>query len=182
MAFPLIDGIRTIEFGTPGEMRDRLADLVVNGQKRATAGLVAEYENDGETIEHVGELLALLDTASDVVGVVRVTRVEQVRFADVPDEFALAEAEGDLDAADFRASHLAFWTEVGETITDDTEVSLVWFDLLDAGLVSTLRSAGLLVEYSALPIERQRAVEQQLSQHHRELTTEWLRTAMHHGA
>jgi uncharacterized protein YhfF len=51
-------------------------------------------------------------------------------FKDVPDEFALAEAEGDLDAADFRASHIAYWTRVGETITDDTLVVTVYFDLL----------------------------------------------------
>jgi len=59
-----------------------------------------------------------------------VTRCEVLRFADVPDELALAEAEGDLNAADFRASHLAYWTRVGETVTDDTLIVTVYFDLL----------------------------------------------------
>lgn len=64
------------------------------------------------------------------VGTLRVTRVEVLRFADVPDEFALAEAEGDLDAADFRTSHLAYWSATGETVTDDTLVVMLYFDLL----------------------------------------------------
>jgi uncharacterized protein YhfF len=72
----------------------------------------------------------MVDNDGVHVGTLRVTRVEIVRFADVPDEFALAEAEGDLNAADFRASHLAYWTGVGETIDDDTKVVTMYFDLL----------------------------------------------------
>ena len=43
---------------------------------------------------------------------------------------SLAEAEGDLNAAEFRASHLEFWTRVGETVTEDTLVVTVYFNLL----------------------------------------------------
>ena len=81
--FPRVDNLRGIEFGTPGTSREALVNLVLHGNKRATAGLLSEYET-----------------------------------------------EGDLDASDFRASHLAFWTRVGETITDDTLVVTVYFNLL----------------------------------------------------
>ena len=60
----------------------------------------------------------------------KVTRVEILRFADVSDEFALAEAEGDLNAAGFRASHLEYWAKAGATVTDDTMIVTVYFDLL----------------------------------------------------
>ena len=106
--FPRVDNLRGIEFGTPGTSRETLVNLVLHGNKRATAGLLSEYETEGEVIEHVGELLAMVDNDGQHVGTLEVTRAEIVRFADVPDEFALAEAEGDLDASDFRASHLAF--------------------------------------------------------------------------
>ena len=123
--------MRTIEFGTPGASREKLVNLVLHGQKRATAGLlVGDYESEGEPIEHVGELLAIVDNDGKHVGTMKVTRVEVLRFADVPDELALAEAEGDMNAADFRASHLAYWTRVGETVTDDTLIVTVYFDLL----------------------------------------------------
>lgn len=128
--FPRLDGLRTIEFGTPGESRQRLVDFVIHGNKRATAGLLSEYEAEGEDVEHVGEMLAMVDNDGRHVATLKVTRAEVVRFGDVPDEFALAEAEGDLDAADFRASHSEYWTRQGETITDDTLVVTVYFEVL----------------------------------------------------
>ena len=128
--FPRVDGLRSIELGTPGSSREKLVNLVLHGNKRATAGLFAEYEHEGEPVEHVGELLAMLDNQGQHVATLKVTRAEVMRFADVPDEFALAEAEGDLDAADFRASHLAYWTGVGEQITNDTLVVTIYFELL----------------------------------------------------
>lgn len=128
--FARVDGLRSIEFGSPGESRDRLVNFVLHGRKRATAGLLSEYEAEGELVEHAGELLAMVDNNGRHVGTLKVTRTEVMRFADVPDEFALAEAEGDLNAADFRASHLDYWTRNGETITDDTLVVTMYFDLL----------------------------------------------------
>ena len=123
--------MRTIEFGTPGPSREKLVNLILHGQKRATAGLlIGDYEAEGEPIEHVGELLAIVNNDGKHVGTMKVTRVEVLRFADVPDEFALAEAEGDMNSADFRASHLAYWTRVGETVTDNTLIVTVYFDLL----------------------------------------------------
>ena len=128
--FPRVDGLRSIEFGTPGPSRENLVKLVLHGSKRATAGLRRDYDNEGEDVEHVGELLAMLDNDGRHVGTLRVTRVEVLRFADVPDEFALAEAEGDLNAADFRASHLDYWTKAGEHVDDDTPIVTLYFDLL----------------------------------------------------
>lgn len=129
MAFPRVSGLRGIEFGTPGVSRIQLTDLVLHGNKRATAAMLKEYEDENEEIEHVGELLALINNEGDHVATLRVTRVDVSAFKDVPDEFALAENEGDLSAADFRASHLAYWTRVGERIDDSTPIVQVYFDL-----------------------------------------------------
>ena len=128
--FKVVDSLRSIEFGTPGESRARLIDFIVNGNKRATAGLLDDYAKESEPIESVGECLAMLDNNDQHVATLRVTRVEVSRFIDVPDEFALAEAEGDLNAADFRASHNDFWSRIGETITDETQIVQVYFELL----------------------------------------------------
>jgi uncharacterized protein YhfF/RimJ/RimL family protein N-acetyltransferase len=130
MTFPVVDSLRSIEFGTPGESRARLVDFIVNGNKRATAGLLHDYAREGEPLEHVGECLAMVDNDGSHVATLLVTRVDVSRFVDVPDEFALAEAEGDLNAADFRASHHDYWTRVGEAISDETQVVQVYFDLL----------------------------------------------------
>ena len=128
--FKVVDNLRSIEFGTPGESRARLIDFIVNGNKRATAGLLDDYAKESEPIESVGECLAMLDNSDQHVATLRVTRVEVSRFIDVPDEFALAEAEGDLNAADFRASHSEYWSRIGETVTDETQIVQVYFELL----------------------------------------------------
>lgn len=130
MAFLRVNGLRSIEFGTPGQMRDRLNNLIINGNKRATAGLLKEdYLDEGEEIEFVGERLAILDNQQKSIGIIKVTRVEVLAFKDVPTEFALAEAEGDLSGDDFRQSHLKFWNSVGIQVLPDTKIVTVYFDL-----------------------------------------------------
>jgi uncharacterized protein YhfF len=42
--FPRVDGLRSIEFGMPGTSRETLVGLVLHGNKRATAGLLKDYE------------------------------------------------------------------------------------------------------------------------------------------
>lgn len=128
--FPTVDGLRTIEFGHEGESRSRLVNFVLHGNKRATAGLLSDYEEEGEPVEHPGELLAMIDNDGRHVGTLRVTRVEILPFVDVPDEFALAEAEGDQNAADFRKSHREFWGAEGLVIEDHTPIVTLYFDLL----------------------------------------------------
>ena len=131
MAFPVVDGMRSAEIGTCGEMRARLNALILAGTKRATAGLLHEYEAEGEPIEQPGELLALVDDDLRRVATLRVTKVEVSRFADVPDAFALAEGEGDRSGDEFRAGHLRFWTREGETITDDTMIVQLYFVVVE---------------------------------------------------
>jgi uncharacterized protein YhfF len=65
--WPRVDGLRSLELGAPGEMRAWLNGLVVEGRKRATAGLLAEYQTEGEELERVGERLAVLDAHIPVV-------------------------------------------------------------------------------------------------------------------
>ena len=94
MTFPTVDGLRTMELGSPGGLRAHLNDCVLNGTKRATAGLPSEYIAESEPWEHVGERLVLVDDDSKPLGVIEVTRVEETTFAEVTWEFAQAEGEG----------------------------------------------------------------------------------------
>ena len=124
--------MRTVEFGNPGESRDKLISHILDGNKRATAGTLEwDYIAENEPIETVGEKLAVLDNENRHIATIQVTRVELKRFAEVPTEFALAEAEGDLSGDDFRASHFDFWSRLGLDIKDETEIVLVYFDLID---------------------------------------------------
>jgi uncharacterized protein YhfF len=132
MAFERIDGLRTIEFGNPGKSRDTILDFLFNGNKRATAGLLEQdYLAEGEEIEAVGEFLVVVGNELEPLGKIKITRVEIVRFDEVSDEFALAEAEGDLSGDDFRNSHRAFWEGCGYEIRDDSQVVCAYFDLIE---------------------------------------------------
>ncbi|MBX7269840.1 ASCH domain-containing protein [Micromonospora sp. Llam7] len=131
--WPRIGGLRALALGTPGELRANLNTLVLAGVKTATAGLRAEYADEGEELEQVGERLALVDDQDALVGVVEVTGVEVTRFATVPWDFARSEGEGDRSIEEWRAGHAAYWTRVGTPVTEDTEIVCVRFRLVSAG-------------------------------------------------
>lgn len=131
MSFPVVNGMRAIEFGTPGAMREELNKLVLLGRKKATAGtLMWDYEAQNEQIESIGEKLAVLDSNGIQIATIQATKVEIRRFSEVPDEFALAEGEGDLTGDDFRESHLRYWSNIGLTIDNETRIVLLYFDLV----------------------------------------------------
>lgn len=130
MSFPTVDGLRTMELGHPGPSRAFLNDCVLNGTKRATAGLLSEYVTENEPWEHVGERMVLVDDDTQPLGMIEITRVEETTFAAVTWEFAEAEGEGYADLAEWRSTHLEFWARGGDVVTDDTPVLCIYFDLL----------------------------------------------------
>jgi uncharacterized protein YhfF len=130
MTFPTLDGLRTMELGSPGELRTFLNDCVLNGTKRATAGLLSEYITENEPWEHVGERMVLVDDDTRPLGIIEVTRVEETTFAAVTWAFAQAEGEGFIDLEDWRRAHRDFWATEGEHVSDDTPVLCIYFELV----------------------------------------------------
>jgi uncharacterized protein YhfF len=112
-------------------MRSRLNALVLAGRKRATAGLLSEYADEGEVLEHVGERLALLTDDGTRLATVQVTDVERTRFGLVTWDFAAAEGEGHADLEEWRSGHRRFWAAEGTPVDDETEVVLLRFALVD---------------------------------------------------
>jgi uncharacterized protein YhfF len=127
-------GLPVAEFGHPGtDLRRELVELVMAGTKTATAGLLAEYELDGDPIPAPGMREVVVDEQGRFVGEIETTRCEVVRMADVDDRFAREEGEGFADAADWRTAHERFWNaylgelqarlgDPGWALTDDTLV------------------------------------------------------------
>src|SRR5262245_55921084 len=120
--WPRRDELRTMELGTPGEMRTLLVDLTLSGSKQATAGLLADYEAEGEEVEQAGERLILVGDSGESVAELEITRVELMPFAGVSWEFAEAEGEGFRSTADWREAHRRFWSDGGHTVADDSTV------------------------------------------------------------
>ena len=130
MTFRVVDGYRTMELGTPGEGRSQLNALVLGGDKRATAGLLAQYAEEDEPVESVGERLVLVDDHLNRLGLIEVTRVDITTLAEVTWDFAQTEGEDFTDLADWRQAHEGFWIGQGVDVTDATEVTCIYFDLV----------------------------------------------------
>lgn len=112
------------------ELATELALLVRDGPKRATAGLLDDHEQEGDPLPVPGELSVILDGAGRPVCVIRNTEVDMRRFGDVDEAFAWDEGEGDRTLASWRQIHVDHFGEHGWTVTDDTIVVLVRFEML----------------------------------------------------
>lgn len=129
--WPRVDGLRAMELGTPGELRQWLNDLVLSGRKHATAGLLEhDYEAESEELEHVGERLALLDDHGMKLAELEVTAAEVVPLREVAWPFAEAEGESFRSVAHWREAHTRYWAEQGNPVDDDTPVVCLWFRLV----------------------------------------------------
>ncbi|MFD8201289.1 ASCH domain-containing protein [Streptomyces sp. NPDC059701] len=129
--WPRVDGMRALELGTAGEMRERLNALVLAGRKTATTGLLAEYVEETEGLEFEGERLALLGNAGDRVATIEITGVEVVPFAEVTWEHAAAEGEGDRSLDEWRTGHSRFWNAIGTPVDGDTPLVCLRFRLVE---------------------------------------------------
>jgi uncharacterized protein YhfF len=124
-----IDGMRVSEFGWTGTpLRRQLVELILRGDKTATAGLVLDYEAEGEELPTVGEHFVVLDFDDQPVGVIVTTEVRVVRAADVDEQFARDEGEGFESVADWREAHERFFEAY--LFDDDTQVVCERFKLV----------------------------------------------------
>lgn len=97
-------------FGSGGEMADELAELVLSGRKRATAGALWSYEAEGDSLPEVGGYSVITDGSGSARCVIRTSAVDIVPFSEVTAEFAAAEGEGDLSLDYWREGHWHFFT------------------------------------------------------------------------
>ncbi len=100
--------------GTP--LRRQLVDAVLRGEKTATAGLLVDYEREGEPLPSVGDRAVLLDDADMGVAIVEFTDVRVLRVADCELAFARDEGEGFESVAAWREAHERFWRGYADEI------------------------------------------------------------------
>jgi uncharacterized protein YhfF len=113
---------------------DELAELVLAGRKRATAGALWSHEAEGEALPQPGDLSVVTDWSGAGRCVIRTTGVDVVAFDAVTEEFAVTEGEGDGSLAFWREAHrAAFGREfegTGHTLQPDTPVVCERFEVV----------------------------------------------------
>lgn len=98
-------------FGDLRALNAELLALVRSGQKTATCGALRDFDEGGEDMPVVGRQDVALDWDGKPVLLIETVEVTRCRFRDVPEDFALAEGEGDFE--DWKAGHIAFFTRNG---------------------------------------------------------------------
>ena len=111
------DRYEIVSFGDSEAMMDALADLVVAGRKRATAGLLRDYSQQGQRPQDkgwpaVGDLSIVVDAQGRPRCMCRTTEVRIGPLSSVDAAFAYDEGEGDRSREYWLASHHAFFSRL----------------------------------------------------------------------
>lgn len=117
-----------------GDDPDRLAQLVLEGLKTATASTEVLYELEQEPLPPVGGYNIILDSRDRPVCVTRTTRVYVVPFDQVSPAHAWKEGEGDRSLNYWRRVHRDFFTdelaEAGLAFREDIPVVCEEFEVV----------------------------------------------------
>jgi uncharacterized protein YhfF len=112
------------------ELRRKLVDAVLRGDKTATAGLRSDHAPyTDEPLPEVGQRFALLDYDDEPVAVVETTEVRIVPAGEIDLQFARDEGEGFESVQEWRVAHERFWAE--HEIDDDTLIVAERFRLVE---------------------------------------------------
>ena len=110
---------------------DFLADLVLSGEKTATASAYDLYALEAESLPQEGTFDIILDSQNQAVCIVEITKVSVQPFNQVSAQHAFKEGEGDKSLAYWRQVHedcFAEWLrEAGLTFTPESKVVLEEF-------------------------------------------------------
>lgn len=135
------------------ELATELGLLVRDGPKRATTGMLADYQRDGEALPVVGAYSVILDGAGEPLCIIRTALVETRPFGEVDEEFAWVEGEGDRSLEYWREAHMRFFAHQGTPISDDVVVVLERFELVWPAIAHTGAFAVHAVDLPLVPGE-----------------------------
>jgi len=112
-----------------------LLELVIRGQKRATASLYDIYEYIDEPLPKAGDYSVVTDWEGIARCVIKTTRVEITPFNLISQEFARKEGEGDLSLEYWREVHREFFSRdlretLGKEFKEDMLVVCEEFELV----------------------------------------------------
>jgi len=124
-----VSGLPQFELGyARTELRRQLVDAVLRGDKTATAGLLSEYEAEGERPNAAGDRCVLLGYDDEPVAVVEVTESRVVAATEIDEQFARDEGEGFDSVEEWRIAHERFFNQ---PIGPDTRIVAVRFRVLE---------------------------------------------------
>jgi uncharacterized protein YhfF len=94
-----------------GASPDKLAQLVIDGVKTATCSAVVVYEAQSETIPTIDDYSIILSSKDEPLAIIKTVEVNIMPMNEVPEDFAIAEGEGDRTYKYWKDVHVEFFTE-----------------------------------------------------------------------
>lgn len=125
--------------GTDEAMVSLILERIGSGEKSMTFSLPWEAEHAGRASPESGDLLVALDAEGAPAALLRIERVETLRFDAVDEAVIAREGLAMRDPAAWRALHEQVWgarltqlglLETGQTVPEDMPVRAEYFELL----------------------------------------------------
>ncbi|KTR87701.1 asch domain superfamily protein [Microbacterium testaceum] len=117
----------TVEhFGDSERLADELLACVLEGEKRATSSLVAEYIAEGQQLPRIGSHWIACDGRGTPRAILRTTEMRLGVFESANARFAFDEGEDDRSLESWRVEHRRYWTRISATLgrewSEDDEI------------------------------------------------------------
>jgi uncharacterized protein YhfF len=121
--------LTNLDLGHPRtELRRELVAAVLAGKKTATAGLLAEYDAEGDAVPVAGDRFVLNGFDDEPLGVVEITEARTVPAREIDVAFARDEGEGFESVEEWRLAHERFFER---PIEPSTMIVALRFRLVD---------------------------------------------------
>ena len=121
-------------FEVTEESANKLANLVLNGVKKATAASLWVEKHDQGEIPKVGDYSIITDWDGVAKCIIQTTRLDVVPYNQVTEDFAKIEGEGDRSLEYWREVHEIYYTKecsrIGRKFTQDMPVICEEFEIV----------------------------------------------------
>lgn len=116
------------KFGTDN---DKLVELVLKGEKRATTSLYKEYILEGEELPKVGERSIILFDDGREACLIENVEVMVTEFKNITEELAFIEGEGDKTLDYYRREHIRIFKGIDSDFNDLSKVVFEIFKVIE---------------------------------------------------
>jgi len=99
-----------VTFGDSVDMADEFLELVLLGEKRATASLLRDYAAEEALVPKPGDFVVVLDSSGRPKCIWHTTEVVVKPLKDVDEAFAQDEGEGDRSRDGWLSAHRSYFT------------------------------------------------------------------------
>lgn len=124
--------IQKIKFGGTTFEMDDLADKVLTGEKVATSSLLEYYLSGKKKRSKTGDLFSVLNSTGKEVAVIKIEKIQIVKFGDITEEFAKEEGDGNLE--NWKSIHEPYYARLlsltGKELDAETLLVCEWFKVI----------------------------------------------------